>query len=115
MIKRAKDMVKEVKVKMREGKGSAELTHIFTQEELTSRTRICAKITIEPGSSIGLHDHVNEEEIYYILTGTGVVDDNGTIKDIGPGDALLTGGGASHSIENTGKTTMEMIAVVILF
>lgn len=115
MIKRVNEMEMEIKQNMRGGKGSIELTHIYKQEELTGKARLCAKVVINPGCSIGLHDHVNEEEIYIILKGKGVVTDNGVSSEVGPGDSILTGGGASHSIENFGDEPLELLAVILLF
>jgi len=115
MIKRANEMVKEIKEQMRGGKGSVEILHIFKQEELKGKARLCAKITLEPGCSIGLHQHDNEEEIFYVIQGKGTVDDNGTLSEVKAGDAILTGNGASHSIENTGDSTLELMAVILLY
>jgi len=115
MIKRANEMVKKIKEQMRGGKGSVEILHIFKQEELKGKARLCAKITLEPGCSIGLHQHDNEEEIFYVIQGKGTVDDNGTLSEVKAGDAILTGNGASHSIENTGDSTLELMAVILLY
>jgi len=115
MIKRAEQMIKEIKEQMRGGKGSVEITHIFKQDELKGKARLCAKITINPGCSIGLHEHVNEEEIFYIIKGKALIDDNGTKQEAGPGDAILTGGGATHAVENTGNEPLEMMAVILLY
>lgn len=115
MVKRAKDMEMEIREQMRGGKGQVEILHVFKKEELKGKVRLCAKITINPGCSIGLHEHINEEEIFYILNGRGIVDDNGTRKEVAAGDAILTGGGASHSIENTGSEPLEIMAVILLY
>lgn len=115
MIKRANEMVKEIKEQMRGGKGSVEILHVFQQEELKGKARLCAKITINPDSSIGLHQHDNEEEIFYIINGQGMVNDNGTFSEVGVGDSIITGNGASHAVENTGDTPLEMMAVILLY
>ncbi|TYQ12923.1 UNVERIFIED_CONTAM: mannose-6-phosphate isomerase-like protein (cupin superfamily) [Acetivibrio alkalicellulosi] len=115
MIKKAEEMVKEIKEKMRGGKGSVELVHIFSQNEFKGKIRLCAKITIEPGSSIGFHQHADEEEMFYIIKGKGTFNDNGNIKELECGDSVLTGNGASHSVENTGEEDLEMLAVILLY
>ncbi len=115
MIKRANEMVKEIKEQMRGGKGSVEILHIFQQEELKGKARLCAKITIGPGSSIGLHQHDNEEEIFYVVQGNGTINDNGTLSEVKAGDAIITGNGGSHAVENTGESPLEMIAVILLY
>ena len=59
------------------------------------------KITLEPGCSIGTHPHHQEEEIYYVLSGKGIVEDNGKTYEIEPGDALKTGGGEFTPLPTT--------------
>jgi mannose-6-phosphate isomerase-like protein (cupin superfamily) len=72
-------------------------------------------MVIKPGCSIGLHSHDQEEEIYYILKGQGVVVDNGIRQEVDEGDVVLTGGGASHSIENVSDEDLEVLAIILLF
>ncbi|PNT93333.1 cupin domain-containing protein [Clostridium thermosuccinogenes] len=115
MVKRGSEMIKEIKEQMRGGKGSVEITHIYKQDEMKGKARLFAKITINPGCSIGFHEHSDEEEIFYIIKGKGIFDDNGTKKEICAGDAAITGGGASHSVENTGNEPLEMLAVILLY
>jgi len=115
VVKKANEMVKEIKEQMREGKGRIEIFHIYKQDELKGRARLCAKLVINPGCSIGLHEHVNEEEIFYIIKGKGNVNDNGMEREVLEGDAVLTGGGAVHSIENTGVEPLEMLAVILMY
>jgi len=113
MIKNSSEMIREIKDQMRGGKGSIELTHIFMKDELKGKARLVAKVTLNPGCSIGIHEHVAEEEIYYIIKGKGLVNDNGTEQVVSVGDAVLTGNGAYHSIENIDNVTLEMLAVIL--
>ena len=93
MIKRSADMETEVRERMREGAGTVEILHIFRKEELKGRVRLFALLRLPKGCSIGTHAHEKEEEIFYILSGSGLATDNGTPALVGPGDAILTGGG----------------------
>jgi len=115
MLKKAQDMLVEIKEQMRGGKGTVELKHIFNKDEIKGKARLIAKITINPGCSIGLHEHVNEEEIFYIIKGKALFNDNGVMKEAEEGDSLLTGGGAVHSVENTGDVPLEMLAVILVY
>lgn len=115
MIKNANKMISEIKHQMRDGKGDVELTHIFKQDELKGKARLVAKITINPRCSIGLHEHVAEEEIYYIINGKGIVNDNGVEREVFAGDAVLTGDGEFHSIENREDIPLQLLAVILLF
>ncbi|HHV93996.1 MAG TPA: cupin domain-containing protein [Firmicutes bacterium] len=115
MIRRAGEMVKEVRERMRGGEGSVELLHVFKKDELKGRARLFAKITLQPGCSIGFHEHIDEEELFYILRGTGTVNDAGKEEVVKAGDAILTGGGAGHSIANTGDEPLEIMAAILLY
>lgn len=115
MIKRADEMMMEVREQMRGGKGNIQFIHLYKQDELKGKARLCAKVVINPGCSIGIHEHVKEEEIYYILKGKGVVEENGTKYEVNAGDSVLTRDGGSHSIENTGGEPLEMMAVILLY
>jgi mannose-6-phosphate isomerase-like protein (cupin superfamily) len=106
-------MAKEVRERMRDGTGSVEVLHVFRTEELAGKARLLARLCLRQGSSIGYHRHEKEEEIFYILRGSGVVNDNGRTVRVGPGDAVLTGGGAGHSIENRDEEPLELMAVIL--
>ncbi|NLE24026.1 MAG: cupin domain-containing protein [Clostridiaceae bacterium] len=115
MVKRASEMTVEIREKMRGGNGDVKMQSIFDADEMMGKCRLFSQITLEPGCSIGSHVHDQEEEVYYILSGTGTVDDNGVLKNVGPGDAVKTGGGESHSITNNGDVPLVFMAVIILF
>lgn len=115
MIKRAIEMVEDIKVNMRGGDGQALIKHVYSNDELKGNSRLCATITLEPGHSIGEHAHVNEEEVYYILKGEATVIDDGTPVVVKAGDSVMTRDGASHSIKNTGTETCEFMAIINMY
>ncbi|MDD2401154.1 MAG: cupin domain-containing protein [Clostridia bacterium] len=114
MLRKADEMIKEIREQMRGGKGHVEVNHIFKKDELHGKAaRLIAKLVLNPGCSIGIHPHENDEEIFYVLKGKGLVDDNGSSFEVSVGDATLTGGGETHSIESTGDEPLEVIAVIL--
>jgi mannose-6-phosphate isomerase-like protein (cupin superfamily) len=115
MIKRSATMEKEVRERMREGKGTVEILHVFRQQELKGKVRLFARLRLAPGSSIGYHVHDGEEEIFYILSGSGRVTEGSDVSTVGPGDAVLTGGGGGHAIESVGDEPLELIAAILLY
>lgn len=82
-------------------------------EQMYHKGRVFAHTTIYPGSSIGYHIHEGESETYYILSGTGILDDNGSKRAVVPGDVAFTGDGEGHGIENTGDVPIELIALIL--
>jgi mannose-6-phosphate isomerase-like protein (cupin superfamily) len=77
--------------------------------------RLLSEIEIPPGAGIGRHDHQAETEYYIMLEGHAEVEDNGTKALVGPGDVVVTGNGAAHSITNTGMKPVKMIAVIVTY
>lgn len=115
MVKRKADMEKEVRERMRDGKGAVEILHIFRKEELKGKVRFFARMRLNRGSSIGYHVHEGEEEIFYILSGTGLVTEQGVPSQVGPGDAVLTGAGGGHSLENQRDEPLEFLATILVY
>ncbi len=116
MVKKAGEMEREVRQRMRGGSGEVEVLHVFKQAELSSgKARLFARLRLGAGSSIGFHRHEGEEEIFYILSGTGEVSEGGAASTVGPGDAVLTGGGAGHAIANAGPDPLELLAVILVY
>jgi len=115
MLKRAASMEREVRERMRGGQGTVEILHVLRPAELKGRTRLFARLTLQPGASIGYHVHEGEEEIFYILSGTGQVTDGDAVSGVGPGDAVVTGGGSGHAIECTGSGPLELMAAILLY
>lgn len=115
MIRKPDAMTTEVRPNMRGGTGSVTVQHFFKPEEITARSRLCARLLIPPGASIGTHQHEGEDEVYIILKGEGLLDDGHAKTVVRAGDAILTGKGESHAIANTGTGDLELIAVIMLY
>ena len=107
-------MEREVRERMRGGTGTVEILHVLRPAELKGKTRLFARLALQPGSSIGYHVHDGEEEIFYILSGEGAVTDGDAVTAVGPGDAIVTGGGAGHAIECTGPGPLQLVAAILL-
>ena len=113
MITRNSDAEIEEREDMRGGTGLIRIKKHIPKEEMHGKCRLCATLIIQPGCSIGMHEHNDEYEIFIIQKGEGIINDNGEEHSIAKGDAVLTGGGASHSIKNTGNEEMEVTAVIL--
>ncbi|MDR1096465.1 MAG: cupin domain-containing protein [Spirochaetaceae bacterium] len=112
MIIHRKTMKVELKDKLREGEGRASVTHLVPAET-RRHCSFFAEVSLEPGSSIGRHDHPQDIEYYIILRGTGTVNDNGSEVTVRKGDVVITGNGSFHDIKSTGPGMLDMIAVIM--
>ena len=115
MIRKKEQMEKEVRERMRGGEGTAEILHVFRQKELHGKVRLFARMRLPKGCSIGYHLHEGEEEIFYVLAGTGRVKDGDVMSEVRPGDAILTSSGSGHSIENAGEEPLDFLATILLY
>ena len=115
MLRCPNEMEIELIEKLRGGEGTVTNRHLFKKEELLAKARLAAVTTLPVGASIGFHRHEKEEEIYYIISGTGQVMDEDQAKEVSPGFAMLTGNGKGHSIKNTGDEPLVFLAVILLY
>ena len=71
------------------------------------------RVTIQPGSSLGYHEHKNESETYYILSGTAEYNDNGTTRTVKAGDVTYTPDGCGHALKPIGNEPVVFMALII--
>ncbi len=115
ILRKRHEMKTEVRENMRGGAGKVTVRHLFVPDEIIAKTRLCAMLTVHVGASIGIHKHENEDELFVILSGSGLLDDGNQKLPITAGDSILTGNGAEHSILNTGDIDMEIVAVIMSY
>jgi len=114
MIIHRNEMKVEKKERLRDGEGISRFVHLV--DESTQRNaRLFAECTLNPGCSIGYHQHDAETEYYFILSGTGIVNDDGEEVQVKQGDSVITGNGASHSIKNTGSVPLVFHAIIVTY
>lgn len=112
MVRREEDQIREVRPQMRGGKGQVTLCHL-EKELLPENGRLFAKLILGPGCSIGAHEHVGEAEMFYFVSGQGVVTDDGEEIAVSAGDVMTTPSGHAHSVENTGDEDLVLIAAIV--
>ena len=66
-----------------------------------------------PGNGIGYHVHVGDAEIYYVYSGKGEYNDNGTIVPIEAGDVTFCPAGSGHGVMCVGDEPLELIALIL--
>jgi quercetin dioxygenase-like cupin family protein len=66
------------------------------------------KRALKPDSAIGYHVQ-RDDEIYYVLSGRGLMTIDGTSFEVGPGTAILTRPGSSHGLKQVGAEDLVII------
>ena len=105
----------ETRTQMRGGNGDVVIEHFWKKDELKGKTRLCARLILAPGTSIGLHDHVDEEEVFIVLRGQAKILDGDETVIVNVGDTILTGDGGGHAVESVGAEPLEMVALIVQY
>ena len=109
MVIRAENRQERIWEGMRDGPGQAQLLSIIGPEQLGGMGKLYSVITLEPGCGVGLHKHEGDCETYFILSGEGELNDNGTITTLRAGDVSFTDSGEQHAIVNKGMSPAEAV------
>lgn len=111
MIIKSKDMPVSVKEHLQGGSGSVECTVVVPRSSMI-HARLFNLLRLCKGDSIGVHEHHDEVEYYYILKGEGIVSGPNGDEVANVGDVVITGWGASHAIRNDGDEDLVFLAVI---
>src|SRR5215216_813802 len=70
-----------------------------------------AEETLPPGRAVTPHHHRELEEIYYIVSGRGVMSVGDEQHEVVAGDAIFVPRGHSHTLANTGDEPIQLLVV----
>lgn len=68
-----------------------------------------AEITIPPGFTVKKHYHLESEEVYHVIEGSGMMFIDGETEMLKPGQAVSIKVGQWHSIANESESPLVMI------
>ncbi len=88
----------------KEGVPPFEKKELVPIELLQGAGRFLSTIVFPPNGQGPIHDHINEYEVYLMLSGVGNYNDNGTIVQVYPGDTMYCPDGEFHNIVNASDT-----------
>ncbi len=78
----------------------------------TSRLNV-TQVRIHPGATVPRHTHLDEDQVYYVATGTGFVLLDGERTDVTTGSSVLIPMGTEHEITNTGTEPLDYVFFVV--
>lgn len=96
------------------GDGHVIIKRLLNEQQLNGKCRMFSEVTLEPGCSLGYHEHHGDSEAYYIVSGSGIYNDNGKDRPVQAGDLTFTPSGQGHAIANSGDTDLVFMALIIL-
>ena len=90
-------------------KDGSEIRQLLAHRNSGIRNQSLAEARVSVGGRTAPHYHPLAEEIYYILTGRGVMRIGVATSEVGPGDAIAIPPGAVHTIANSGEETLVFL------
>lgn len=88
-------------------KDGSTIRELLAHRNSSIRQQSLAEALVPPGVRTQPHHHPQTEEIYYILSGAGVMYMADARRTVGPGDAIAIPPQQIHSIENVG--TIDLV------
>jgi quercetin dioxygenase-like cupin family protein len=111
MLKRTSTDPGEIREAIRGGHGRARWIEVLGPGEMAG-VRATALLTLEPGASIGEHQHTDTQELYLVLEGTGIGVLDQERFTVGPGDAWVCRSGQSHGLEVGADAPLRLLALL---
>ena len=108
-VYRMQDLVPWDREKLAGGEGILYGKYSFTRNDPTPGMAIkeIGWMTLQPGASIGMHTHKDNEDVYVIVSGEGTfTDSDGKKTVVRDGDITIARPGDSHALANTGKAPL---------
>ena len=68
-------------------------------------------VEVPVGTAIGRHKHSRTEEIYFLLSGRGLMDQDGELTEVGPGDLILTRRDVTHAMDVVGDEPVTLLVI----
>ena len=106
-------IIEQNTVSAKKGKGEIFITHLLTPKEMAGKCAMFASVRVPVGASLNVHQHVDNNETYYILQGTGLYTDNGETYTVKAPATTFCADGDTHGIENVGDDDLIFIALII--
>jgi mannose-6-phosphate isomerase-like protein (cupin superfamily) len=78
----------------------------------TSRLNV-THVRIKPGETVPAHTHHDEDQVYYVASGSGFVELDGVQTKVAAGSGVLIPLGTEHLITNTGNEPLDYVFFVV--
>ena len=113
MIKHKRDLVQRTLTNLQGGKGDITREDLFSAKEMSGKFNVCTMLTLPSGVSIGEHKHGLDAEIYFVVSGSLRVTENGNVTEVSAGDTVFTTGGNSHRVENVSNADACLLVIIV--
>ncbi len=96
-----------------EGDGRVLFNRVFSEDAFRGPWNFVDYAVLPPGASIGIHTHGDNEELYLVLEGKGVMHLDGEEFCVGAGSVVLNRPGGTHGLRNNGDAPLKLFVVEV--
>lgn len=96
-----------------DGEQSIDMNRLFSDVDFKAPCHFIDYAVLSPNSSIGRHQHGNNEEIYLILEGSGCMTMDEHVFPVKAGDVIVNKAGGVHSLINDSNACLKIFVVEI--
>ena len=93
------------------GQGAIEIQKMFRREDFKGAWDFALRVNMPPNSSMGLHEHEDDEEMYIILNGEGLMTIEGKEQRVSKGDMILNKPYGTHGLLNNSNQVLELLII----
>ena len=113
-MRKREDMLYTMASESHGGKGVLDWTKVIASDETKDKHLKCFfDLVLQPDVSIGIHMHENDEEYYYLISGTGIMTLDEERVEVGPGDITAVFPGGTHGLENNSGTDLRVLVISV--
>ena len=98
---------------MHGGRGEIIERRLFEPKDFESGWDFAIYLTMEPDSSIGEHQHGDDEEMYIILSGEGEMKLDDKILQVKCGDMILNRRNGRHGLHNQSNEKIDLLVLQV--
>lgn len=113
MIRNFLETKKGIQTSAHDGEGEVELYEIWGRSDFLSNCDFIDRQIIPPNSTVGYHKHGNNEEMYILLEGSGVMTVNGETFKVKKGDMIKNEPYSEHGLVNDSSGNIDLLIIQI--
>ena len=95
------------------GTGTVNLYEIWGDSDFKSDVDFIDRVVVPPGSTIGFHKHGENEEMYIVLEGKGLMKIEDEKIPVGKGDMILNPMEGQHGLVNNSSENIDLLVIQI--
>lgn len=95
------------------GSGPVALYEIWEKADFKSNIDFVDRVIVPPGSDIGFHQHGNNEEMYVLLEGNGLMKMENEEIEVEKGDMILNPAGGRHGLSNHSTENIDLLVIQV--